>query len=68
MIEKESCGLMNRPFSASPATTIGHFSAKTVVVFAWRDAFVSSPEKIFKNGAIWCVLENISLKFCKKKL
>ena len=21
-----------------------------------------SPEKIFKNGAIWCVLENILLK------
>ena len=27
-----------------------------------------SLEKIFKNGAIWCVLENILLKFCKKKL
>ena len=27
-------------------------------VFAWR-------EKIFNNGAIWCVLENILLKFCK---
>ena len=26
-----------------------------------------SPEKILKNGAIWCVLENILLKFCKKK-
>ena len=26
-----------------------------------------SPEKFFKNGAIWCVLENILLKFCKKK-
>ena len=25
------------------------------------------PEKSFKNGAIWCVLENILLKFCKKK-
>ena len=25
------------------------------------------PEKIFKNGTIWCVLENILLKFCKKK-
>ena len=25
-----------------------------------------SPEKIFKNGAIWCVLENILLKFKKK--
>ena len=25
-----------------------------------------SPEKIFKNGAIWCVLENILLKFCKE--
>ena len=27
-----------------------------------------SPEKIFKNDAIWCVLENILLKFCKKKI
>ena len=26
------------------------------------------PENIFKNGAIWCVLENILLKFCKKKI
>ena len=25
-----------------------------------------SPEKIFKNGAIWCVLESILLKFCHK--
>ena len=24
------------------------------------------PEKIFKNGAIWCVLESILLKFCQK--
>ena len=23
------------------------------------------PREIFKNGAIWCVLENILLKFCK---
>ena len=23
-------------------------------------------EKIFKNGAIWCVLESILLKFCQK--
>ena len=29
---------------------------------------VCSPEKIFKNGAIWCVLENILLKICKKKI
>ena len=28
---------------------------------------VCSPEKIFKNGAIWCVLEKIWLTFCKKK-
>ena len=27
-----------------------------------------SPEKIFKNGAIWCVLEYILLQFCQKKL
>ena len=25
-----------------------------------------SPEKIFKNGAIWAVLESILLKFCQK--
>ena len=25
-----------------------------------------SPEKIFKKGAIWCVLESILLKFCQK--
>ena len=25
------------------------------------------PKKIFLNGAIWCVLGNILLKFCKKK-
>ena len=24
----------------------------------------SSPEKFFKNGAFWCVLESILLKFC----
>ena len=24
------------------------------------------PREIFKNGAIWCVLENILLKICKK--
>ena len=27
-----------------------------------------SPEKVFKNGAICCVLENILLKFCKNKI
>ena len=27
-----------------------------------------SPEKIFKNGAIWCVLESILLKFCQKNI
>ena len=26
------------------------------------------PEKILKNGAIWCVLECILLQFCKKKI
>ena len=26
-----------------------------------------SPEKILKNGAIWCVLESILLKFSQKK-
>ena len=29
---------------------------------------VCSPEKIFKNGAIWCILENILLKFCQKNI
>ena len=24
------------------------------------------PRKFFKNGAIWCVLESILLKFCQK--
>ena len=24
------------------------------------------PVKIFKNGALWCVLDNILLKFCPK--
>ena len=27
-----------------------------------------SPETIFENGAIWCVLENTLLKFCKKNV
>ena len=49
-------------------------------VFAWREALCRTlrshvfvrgvrgydPEKIFKNGAICCALENILLKFCKK--
>ena len=26
-----------------------------------------SPEKIYKNYSIWCVLENILLKFCKER-
>ena len=26
------------------------------------------PEKSFINGAIWCVLENILLKFCPQKI
>ena len=25
-----------------------------------------SPEKIFKNGTIWCASESILLKFCQK--
>ena len=56
---------------------VQNFSGK-VGVFAWREApcsawqshafarGVSSPEKILKNGAIWCVLESILLKFCQK--
>ena len=45
-----------------------------VGVFAWREAFVRgvrgyAPLRIFfKNGRIWCVLENILLKFGNKKL
>ena len=39
--------------------------------FAWREAPCSAfargvREKIFKNGAIWCVLGSILLKFCQK--
>ena len=59
---------------------VQNFSGK-VGVFAWREAPCSawqshafvwggsrarSPEKIFKNGAIWCVLKSILLKFCQK--
>ena len=35
------------------------------VAFA-REVRACSPEKILKNGAIWCVLESILLKFCPK--
>ena len=56
------------------------FFGATSGVLAWREAPCSawrshafargfracSPEKIFKNGAIWCVLESILLKFCQK--
>ena len=40
-------------------------------VFAWREVCLGGsgacfPEKFFKNGAIWCVLESILLKFCPK--
>ena len=52
------------------------FSGK-VGVFAWREAPCSAwrshafargvwGHKILKNGAIWCVLESILLKFCQK--
>ena len=58
---------------------VQNFSGK-VGVFAWREAHAArgeatrllggseacSPEKILKNGAIWCVLESILLKFCQK--
>ena len=27
-----------------------------------------APPRNLKNGAIWCVLENILLKFCKNKI
>ena len=52
-------------------------------VFAWREASCSAwqsyafirgvwgyapPRTFFKNGAIWCVLEYIMLKFGNKKL
>ena len=57
------------------------FLEKWGYLHAWREAACSawqshafarggsgacSPEKIFKNGAIWCVLESILLKFCQK--
>ena len=32
----------------------------------WGGSGACSPEKIYKNGAIWCVLESILLKFCQK--
>ena len=45
---------------------------ENVGVFAWREARLligvqghASPKKK-KNRAIWCDLENILLKFCKK--
>ena len=54
---------------------VQNFSGK-VGIFAWRfeatrllgggGSGACSPEKIFKNGAIWCVLESILLKFCQK--
>ena len=46
---------------------VQNFSGK-VGVFALLGGFGGMlPQKIFKNGAIWCVLESILLKFCKKK-
>ena len=46
-----------------------------VGVFAWlcivlhaRGSGDMLPRENFKNGAIWCVLENILLKFCKNKI
>ena len=58
---------------------VQNFSGK-VGVFAWREAPCSAwrnrefargfggmlPRENFKNGAIWCVLESILLKFCQK--
>ena len=34
--------------------------------FAMGGSGACSPEKTFKNGAIWCVLESILLVFCQK--
>ena len=54
---------------------VQNFSGKVGVFNAWREAPCLRllggfggmfPEKIFKNGAIWCVLESILLKFCQK--
>ena len=40
---------------------------KLLLENAWRDgSVICSPEKFSKNCAIWCVLENILLKFCQK--
>ena len=46
-----------------------------VGVFAWlcivlhaRGSGGMLPREHKKNGAIWCVLENILLKFCKNKI
>ena len=59
---------------------VQNFSGK-VGVSAWREAPCSAwrshafvrgvrghapPRNFFKNGAIWCVLESILLKFCQK--
>ena len=33
----------------------------------WGYLHACSPENFLRNGAIWCVLENILLKFCEKK-
>ena len=41
--------------------------AKFVAWFVRGARGHAPPRKIFKNGPIWCVLENILLKFCKKK-
>ena len=55
---------------------VQNFSGKVGEFSAWRShAFVRgvrghapAPEKILKNGAIWCVLESILLKFCQKNI
>ena len=53
---------------------VQNFFGKLGVFNAWRceatrllgGSGACSPEKNFKNGAIWCVLESILLKFCQK--
>ena len=45
---------------------VGVFALHGAVAFVRGGSGACSPEKFFKNGAIWCVLESILLMFCQK--
>ena len=54
---------------------VGEFAWREAPCSAWRShAFArgvrgyAPPRKFKKNGAIWCVLESILLKFCQKNI